>query len=188
VGRSSGSSAACRYDDVSLIAVTDLDTDFPRLGWTARLRARALTGDGLRLVKYTLVSVVSVAVTQVVLLFCYVLVGWSGSTSNIAAVLVGAIPSYVLNRYWAWQKRGRNHLLKEVVPYWALAFLGLVASTVAVDVADDRWGTALAVNAASLFAFGALWLGKFVIFNKVLFVHHPEDLPPALDGRTGVPT
>ena len=43
---------------------------------------------------------------------------------------------------------------------------------------------------AALAAFGVLWVGKFFILNKVLFVHHPEELEeiPALDGRTGLPT
>ncbi len=153
-----------------------------------RLMAMARSDDGRRLVKYSLVSVVSVAVSQAVLAFCYVVLDQSGSTSNIIGVTVGAVPSYLLNRYWAWQKRGRNHFWKEVVPYWSLALLGLIASTLAVRFADETWGTALAVNAASLGAFGVLWVGKFVIFNKILFAHRPEDLPPALDGRTGLPT
>ena len=48
----------------------------------------------------------------------------------------------------------------------------------------------LVVMGAALGSFGVLWLGKFVFFNKVLFVHHPETLEdaPALDGRTGLPT
>jgi hypothetical protein len=44
------------------------------------------------------------------------------------------------------------------------------------------------VNASALAAFGSLWVGKFVIFNKVLFAHREAELEPALDGRTGVPT
>ena len=32
------------------------------------------------------------------------------------------------------------------------------------------------------------WIGKFIFFNKVLFRTHPDDLEPALDGRTGLPT
>jgi hypothetical protein len=47
---------------------------------------------------------------------------------------------------------------------------------------------ALLVNGANVAAFGVLWVVKFVIFNKWMFVHHLEDLPEALDGRTGVPT
>jgi uncharacterized membrane protein len=45
----------------------------------------------------------------------------------------------------------------------------------------------LLVEFAVLSAYGILWIGKFIIFNKILFVHHPEDLEPALDGRTGLP-
>jgi hypothetical protein len=33
-----------------------------------------------------------------------------------------------------------------------------------------------------------LWVAKFVVLNKVLFAHKAEALPPALDGRTGLPT
>ena len=38
-------------------------------------------------------------------------------------------------------------------------------------------------------AFGVLWIGKFMIFNELLFKHHPEVLEgePALDGRAGIP-
>jgi hypothetical protein len=39
-------------------------------------------------------------------------------------------------------------------------------------------------------AFGVLWIVKFIIFNELLFKHHPEVLEdePALDGRAGIPT
>ena len=43
------------------------------------------------------------------------------------------------------------------------------------------------VEAAVLVAYGVLWVGKFMIMNKLLFVHHTEDLEPALDGRSGLP-
>jgi hypothetical protein len=38
---------------------------------------------------------------------------------------------------------------------------------------------AMGVNAASIGAFGLLWVGKFFFFNKVLFVSD-EDLRAAL--------
>ena len=44
------------------------------------------------------------------------------------------------------------------------------------------------INLAALAAFGVLWIAKFVILNKLMFAHHEDDLPPALDGRTGIPT
>jgi uncharacterized membrane protein len=84
------------------------------------------------------------------------------------------------------------------VPFWAMALLGLAFSTWAAGVAESNahritsshFGATVIVMAAALGAFGVLWIGKFVVLNKVLFVHHGEERPPApaLDGRTGLPT
>ncbi len=162
----------------------------------AALLDRARTPEGQKWVKYATVSVIAVAVNSLFLAFTYGVLKWSDTTSNIVAVSVSAVPSYYLNRSWVWGKNGRSHLLKEVAPFWAMAFIGLVFSTWAVhfagDHADDITSSHLVktaiVMAANLAAFGVLWVGKFIIMNKVLFVHHPEDLPEALDGRTGLPT
>ena len=146
---------------------------------------------GKKAIKYTLTSVIAVAVAQVFLFFFYAILGWTARSANIAATTIGAIPSFLLNRYWAWGLRGNAHFLKEVVPFWVLALLGVAFSTVAAGWAETTFdGSALAVNAASLGAFGVLWIAKFVIFNEILFKGHPEELEeaPALDGRTGLPT
>jgi putative flippase GtrA len=152
---------------------------------------RARSPQGVKAIRYTLTSVVSVIVGQALLAFFQIVVDWTPTASNVASVCLASIPSYLLNRYWAWGKRGRNHLVKEVLPFWGLALLGLIVSTFLVDwTADHLSDSVLAVQAASLFAFGVLWLGKFIILNEVLFKHHPEVLEenPALDGHTGIPT
>ena len=155
------------------------------------LRARVRSPQGVKAIRYTLTSVISVVCSQVLLATFYSGLDWTARSANIAAVGFSAIPSYVLNRRWAWGKRGRSHHLKEVVPFWALALLGLAFSTWAADWAETRFdGSAIAVNLASLGSFGVLWVAKFVIFNELLFKHHPEVLEdaPALDGATGLPT
>ena len=155
------------------------------------LMDRARSPQGRTAIKYTLTSVVAVTVNQLVLLTLFAGFHWSARYANIAAVGVSTIPSYELNRRWAWGKRGRSHLLKEVVPFWTLAFIGLAFSTWAADWAETAFHrNAAAVNLASLGAFGVLWVGKFVIFNELLFKHHHEVLEdaPALDGVTGLPT
>jgi hypothetical protein len=76
-----------------------------------------------------------------------------------------------------------------------LAFLGLVISTIAVDFVDGHVHglhqavRSLVVQATNIGAFGVLWVVKFIIFNELMFKHHPEVLEdePALDGRSGVP-
>jgi putative flippase GtrA len=159
--------------------------------------AQTRTPTGQKLVKYTMVSIVSVIIGQALLTIAFGVFRWTAAWSNIFAVGVSAVPSYYLNRAWAWGKRGRSHFLKEVVPFWAMAFLGLVISTIFVHIAEGRSQNVgnravqtLIVNGASIAAFGTLWVAKFVILNKLMFAHHEEDLEdmPALDGRTGIPT
>ena len=143
---------------------------------------RVRTPSGRKALRYSLVSVVSVAVSQTALFLFFGVGHWTAKSANIAACCIGGIPSYYLNRRWAWGKSGRSHFWREVVPFWGLAFIGLAFSTFAVDfaetwahdVADARLVQALIVNGASFFAFGVLWIGKFFLFNKVIFVSDPE--------------
>ncbi len=152
--------------------------------------------EGKKWVRYSAVSVISVVISQLLLAFAFGVIHWTARASNVFAVCLSAVPSYYLNRAWAWGKRGRSHLLKEVVPFWGMALLGLLLSTWAVSFAEghadsvtsSHFVTTMIVMAASLGAFGVLWVGKFVILNKLMFVHHPQDLPAALDGRSGIPT
>jgi len=142
---------------------------------------RVRTPGGRKAIRYSLVSVVSVAVSQTALFIFFALLHWSAEWSNVAAVAVGSVPSYYLNRRWAWGKTGRSHLWREIVPFWVLAFVGLAFSTGAValaesfatDVADSRILQGLVINGASFGAFGVLWIVKFYLFNKVIFVNDP---------------
>lgn len=145
--------------------------------------------------RYTMVSVIAVVISTIVLGFTVGVLQWTAFWGNITATAIATVPSYELNRKWAWGKQGRGHLWKEVVPFWALSFAGLGVSTYAAVFAEhyakhhhlSRLAHTLAVQGAVIAAFGVLWVGKFIIFNKVLFAHHPEDLTPSLDGRTGIP-
>ena len=92
--------------------------------------------------------------------------------SNVFSVSVIAVPAYLLSRYWVWQKRGKNHLMREVVPFWSLAFLGFVLSTVAVWFVARQWDPhPLVINLTNLTAFGVVWISKFFILDRVLFKH-----------------
>ncbi|MGH2731795.1 MAG: GtrA family protein [Actinomycetota bacterium] len=119
--------------------------------------------------RYASVSAISLTIGQALLITFHKFLHWPGTTANIVSVVLSAIPSYWLNRYWTWDKRGRNDLWREIVPFWSMALLGLGFSTWLVAIAERRWGTTLAVSAASLMAFGTIWVGKFVILNSVLF-------------------
>jgi putative flippase GtrA len=149
---------------------------------------RSRTPGGRKMVRYSLVSVVSVIVSQIVLFIAQSF--WSARTSNIVAVCLSAVPSYYLNRAWAWGKTGKSHLMKEILPFWSLALLGLVFSTWAAGFAESHAQQVtssdlvarLIVNGAALAAFGILWIGKFFIFNRLMFAHQPEPSLPAAGG------
>ena len=127
--------------------------------------------------RYSLVSLVSVGVSQSVLLVAFGVLHWTAQLANMVACTVATVPSYYLNRSWTWGRRGRSHLWKEVVPFWALAFLGLALSTWAADLgstlashaAASHVATTVIVMTAALLAFGVLWIGKFAVFSSLLF-------------------
>jgi cellulose synthase/poly-beta-1,6-N-acetylglucosamine synthase-like glycosyltransferase/putative flippase GtrA len=133
------------------------------------------------MLRYSLVSLISIAVSQSVLMVAFGMLHWTASLANVVACAVATVPSYYLNRSWAWGRRGRSHLWKEVVPFWAIAFAGLVVSTWAADLGATMAGraavshtaTTAIVMAASLLAFGVLWIGKFAVFNALLFTERP---------------
>ena len=149
---------------------------------------RVRTPTGRKALKYTAVSVISVAVSQMAFVFAFGLLHWTARSSAIFATAVGSIPSYFLNRNWVWAKSGRSHLWREIVPFWVIAFIGMVFSTFSADTAEgyverheySHLVETAIVTGAFFGAFALLWVAKFVIFNKLLFVTKDEDLRDAL--------
>lgn len=153
-----------------------------------RARAYVLTPEFGKVWRYVSVSAISTVVSLVGLyVFFRVLKVGSAVESNILAASIATVPSYYLNRTWAWGRTGRSHLMKEVVPFWAIAAVSLVLSTVAVGVADrqaklhlhSHFLETVAVEAANFFTYGVLWVAKFIFFNKVLFAQRAVTPGPA---------
>ncbi len=133
---------------------------------------------GKKLIKYAAGSGISAVISQVAFILSFGVLHLYGSRgSSILATLVGAVPSYFLNRNWAWQKRSRSSVGREVVPYFIMAILGLVLSTWSADFANSHAsivGTShtmkvLFVSGSYFGAFAVLWLAKFAFLNKFLF-------------------
>lgn len=124
-----------------------------------------------------MVSVIAVTCSQVVLIVCSAGLGWRPVPSNVAAVMLSSIPSYLLNRAWVWGRRGSHKFLREVLPFWVFAFVGLGFSTLLVSVAA-RWSEATAVvSLANLTAFGILWVAKYLVLDQLLFSLVGDDDP-----------
>lgn len=146
-----------------------------------------------KLVRYSTVSGISTATSLSTLAILVGLFGVDAVVANVVATAVGTVPSFELNRRWVWLDRTRRSVSRQVAPFCALSFAGLVLSTLAVRAASARtidfsrgWHT-LAVAAANATAYGALWVVQFVLLDRVLFRHgsgrpaasHPR--PPSDD-------
>ena len=85
------------------------------------------TPQGRKLVRYGLVSVVSVGIGFSLLILIYgVLQLWSEVPSALVSNILAAIPNYYLNRKWVWGKSGRSHIWREVVPFWITSITGIL--------------------------------------------------------------
>jgi putative flippase GtrA len=143
------------------------------------------TPTGKKMFRYTMVSVISTIVSASVLAIVYgALRLWSEVPSTVVANVVATVPSYYLNRNWAWGKSGRSHVLREVVPFWVASaagiFLSILAATEARHLGDahhfHHFGRTVLVLGANFGAFGTLWVLKFLVFNRLFHVHPVADL------------
>ena len=98
--------------------------------------------------------------------------------ANLAAVTIATIPNYFLNRYWVWNKRGANSVRTEIAPFWAIAFLGLVLSTVLVAIASRFTDLTIVFLALNFCAYGVLWVFKFFVLEKYLFGNSIPEVRP----------
>lgn len=133
--------------------------------------------EGKKILRYSTVSVISTGVSFTVLFLVYG-VGrvWSEVPSTVFANAVATFPSYWLNRNWAWGKSGRSHLVKEVIPFWVMAAIGIAFSIVGASVAH-RLGAnqthivrTILVLVANVMSFGIFWLAKLALFNRLFHV------------------
>lgn len=151
----------------------------PMTDLAERLWEWVRTPEGRKLVRYSLVSVISTAVSFFVLLIVYgVFHPWGEVASTVFANVVATVPSYWLNRSWVWGKTGRSHLLREVVPFWAAAGAGISFSIVGAALARHvglkyHFGhlelTAI-VLVANVLSFGLFWVLKLMLFNRLFRV------------------
>jgi putative flippase GtrA len=147
-------------------------------GVVARSRDFTKTAEFTKIWRYCAVSGVSTVLSLIGLFVFYRVFGLSPRKANVVATCVSTVPSYYLNRSWAWGKNGKSHFMKEVAPFWIIALVSLLISTLVVGFAASRAKGVHSVDErglilvfANLVTYGFLWIGKFLLFNKVLFKH-----------------
>ena len=133
-----------------------------------------------QLLRYSAVSGISTVTSLTVLGVLVGLFGVDAVVANVFATAVGTVPSFELNRRWVWFDQSQRSVLRQVTPFCTLSFAGLVLSTLTVRAVSARtvdlsrgWHT-LAVEAANVAAYGALWVVQFVLLDRVLFRQRPD--------------
>lgn len=159
-----------------------------------RLIAWAQSHEGRKLIRFTSVSVISTVVSQALILIFYGVTGWMGVVeATVVANCLATFPAYNLNRRWTWGKSGRSHLMKEVVPFWAMSILGIAGSffmsLLAKHIVNGTYFypvlnghhvhhhhliATLIVMAANFLAFAIFWVLKLLVFNRIFQV--PSEL------------
>jgi putative flippase GtrA len=141
------------------------------------------THEGRKIVRYSMVSVVSTGVSLVVIAIVYgVFHLWSEIPSVVFGNAVATFPSYWLNRKWAWGKHGRSHFWKEVVPFWTAAALGIAFSIIwaalarhwAIKYQLNHLETTVVVLAANVMSFAIFWVLKLLLFNRLFRIELQE--------------
>ena len=130
---------------------------------------RVTGGRGALAIKYSMVSVVGVTLTQLQLAIFVGLLDRHPTWSNVVAVSLTAFPVFILNKRWVWSRDGRIDLRREVLPFWIFTLAGLVLSTLLVDLARRTSDSTLLVMAASVGGFGILWVAKFLFLDQIMF-------------------
>ena len=157
------------------------------------LLAYAKSPGGQKTVKYGAVSAIAIVISAVTLTVTYGLFGLSGNWAQSVAVIVSTPPSYILNRRWVWRKDGKSNMRREVIPFWVIAIIQFVISVIIVGAlqhqvekhVSNHGLRTLILLCISIGVYGVMWVGKFILFNRVLFKHHdltPADAPP-VDAR-----
>lgn len=134
--------------------------------------------------RYTGASVVAGIISEVVFVAIY----WLTAVPLVASLLAfvaGAVPNYLMNRYWAWQRHGSPDRTRELFPYVVIVVATALAA-ILVTTAADRWvrdhvavhplQVAL-VAIAFLATYGAMFVLKFVLFDRFIFVDRAASTP-----------
>jgi putative flippase GtrA len=147
------------------------------------LWAHSKTEAGQRAIRYSATSLICVGITQVLIIFFYNGVNLTPVESNLSATMLTSIPAFALNKYWVWGKRGRAHMRREVLPFWAFTVAGWILSTGMVALVTNLAGgndteRTILVMAANIAGFGTLWILKYIFLDKIMFGtdhHTPYD-------------
>ena len=140
---------------------------------------RGLTRSGLavKVTRYTVGSVVALLTSVVV--FALLLDAGVGTTvDSILAFVAGAVPNWILNRRWAWERAGEVDVSREIVGYTLISLVALAASSAGTgwvdailrhNLADQHTLRVMLVTLSYVTVQGLLFVAKFLAYDRWIF-------------------
>lgn len=144
-----------------------------------------------RFKRFVLAAVVAVMASQITLTICLGPARLPAESSAITAWATGALASYLMSR-WAWERKGRPHVLKEMLPFWIIAACVAIVLTLTTKYANEyalsiglsHTARVLFVDMAYFLANCVTFMTRFVIFHFFLFADKQASKPEAITHST----
>jgi putative flippase GtrA len=130
-----------------------------------------------RVGRFAVASVVATVVTELSFLALYGADLAGAEVAGVIAFVAGAVPKFVLSRWWVWRRPGTPSLLGEVVPYGLIAagtglaaglVTGLAERVIEQQVESRPWQVGL-VGAAFLATMVLMFAVRYVLFDRLVF-------------------
>jgi putative flippase GtrA len=136
-------------------------------------------------------TVVSTACSQLAFVLLFGIVGASAAVSGAVAFLAGAVPNFLIHRFWTWRRSGPVEMRRELLPYLAvITASGLVAISITTGV--DRFvGTTIDDHALRTtvdtvvfsLSYLPLFVLKFALLDRLVFGCSDDDWPSRPSGK-----
>ncbi|HWD86245.1 MAG TPA: GtrA family protein [Solirubrobacteraceae bacterium] len=128
-----------------------------------------------RFTKYAMGSVVAFVSGNIAFMLFYVMAA-STTVCSVAGFIAAAIPNWILNRRWAWQREGRPPA-RQVVGYIAISIVVLITTSAATGWTNARVQSLpnhhgirlLIVTLAYVAVTVILFFAKFVVYEYWVF-------------------
>jgi putative flippase GtrA len=125
--------------------------------------------------RYAAGSAGAVLVSALAFALAYGPVGFGPRLASLTAFLAGAVVNFSAHRFWAWDRRGRAGLSRDMMWYALLAVLmaGTAAGVTGMAHAwlrdADPTQRAVLVEAAYFATYGTLFLLRFAVLDRLVF-------------------
>lgn len=122
-------------------------------------------------------TAVSTACSQLAFVLMFGFLQASALVAGAVAFVVGAVPNFLIHRFWTWRRCGPVGMRQELMPYLAvIIFSGLVAIGITTgvdwligDTINDRALRTVAVTVAFNASYLPLFILKFALLDRLVF-------------------